>query len=129
MLGSMEIKVDSDLNGENPQFTLTCTSIGGPATYVTWTRDSVVVTGGNITLLNDAVNENYTHTLTVTERLPGFYNCTVANGLPSMSSRTLLVEGCREPFLFKNFTCVFLHCIHYSCRCSIDVTSFSRWST
>ena len=96
MLGSMEIEVDSDLNGENPQFTLTCTSIGGPATYVTWTRDAVVVTEGNITVLNDAVTANYIHTLTVTKRLSGFYNCTVANGLPSMSSRTLLVEGCRE---------------------------------
>ena len=38
--------VDSDLNGESPQFTLTCTSTGGPATTVTWTRDSETVSGG-----------------------------------------------------------------------------------
>ena len=38
------LTVDSDLNGPSPQFTLTCISTGGPATTVTWTRDSVTVT-------------------------------------------------------------------------------------
>ena len=32
------------LNGANPQFTLACISTGGPATTVTWTRDSTTVT-------------------------------------------------------------------------------------
>ena len=35
--------VDFDLNGASPQFTLTCISTGGPATTVTWTRDSDTV--------------------------------------------------------------------------------------
>ena len=34
------LTVDSELNGASPQFTLTCISTGGPATTVTWTRDS-----------------------------------------------------------------------------------------
>ena len=35
MLRRMQLTVDSDLNGESPQFTLTCISTGGPATTVT----------------------------------------------------------------------------------------------
>ena len=38
--------VNSDLNGASPQFTLTCISTGGPATTVTWTRNSELVTQG-----------------------------------------------------------------------------------
>ena len=36
----MTSTVNYDLNGDSPQFTLTCISTGGPATTVTWTRDS-----------------------------------------------------------------------------------------
>ena len=32
--GGMTLTEDSDLNGESPQLTLTCTSTGGPATTV-----------------------------------------------------------------------------------------------
>ena len=42
---------DSDLNGASPQFTLTPISTGGPATNVTWTRDSNTVTEGTETVL------------------------------------------------------------------------------
>ena len=37
------------------QFTLTCISTGGPATTVTWTRDSDTVTEGTETVLDDPV--------------------------------------------------------------------------
>ena len=60
----------SDLNGACPQLTLTCISTGGPATTLTWTRNSTTVTQGTHT-----VTAQYTHTLTVTGRLPGLYNC------------------------------------------------------
>ena len=83
----------SDLNGASPQFTLTCISTGGPATTVTWTRDSVTVTEGNETLLNDPVTAQYTHNLTVTGRLRGLYTCTVANDKPSQDSAQLNVLG------------------------------------
>ena len=82
----MTFTVDSDLNGANPQFTLTCISTGGPATALTWTRDSDTVTEGTETLLDYGVTAQYTHTLTVTERLGGLYACTVANDKPSNDS-------------------------------------------
>ena len=78
------LTVDSDLDGPSPQFTLTCISTGGPATTVTWTRDSVTVTEGTETVLNDPETANYTHTLT--GRLGGLYTCTVANNKPSSDS-------------------------------------------
>ena len=84
---------DSDLNGATPQFTLTCTSTGGPATTVTWTRDSVTVTEGTETVLDDPLTAQYTHTLTVTGRLEGLYTCTVANNKPSNNSADFNVQS------------------------------------
>ena len=74
----MRFIVDSDLSGESPQFTLTFNSTGGPATTVTWTRDSVIYEGGESVLV-DTETAQYTHTLTVTGILPGYYECTVSN--------------------------------------------------
>ena len=73
--------------------TLTCISTGGPATTVTWTRDSVTITEGTERVLNDPVTAQYTHTLTVTEILLGLYTCTVANDKPSNASATITVPG------------------------------------
>ena len=84
---------DSDLNGATPQFTLTCISTGGPATTVTWTRDSVTAIGNEMTVLDNAETAQYTHTLTVTERLGGLYKCTVENDKPSMASASFVVHG------------------------------------
>ena len=89
----MTLTVDSDLNGPSPQFTLTCISTGGPATTVTWTRDSVNVTEGTETVLDDPVTAKYTHTLTVTGRLGGLYTCTVANDMPSEDSANINFQG------------------------------------
>ena len=80
-----------DRNGPNPQFTLTCISTGGPATTVTWTRDSITVTEGTETVLNNAMTAQYTHTLTVTTG--GEYTCTVSNNKPSSYSASITVEG------------------------------------
>ena len=91
--GGVGFTVDSDLNGASPQFTLTCISTGGPATTVTWTRDSDTVTEGNETVLDDRVTAQYTHTLTVTGRLGGLYTCTVANDKPSEDSAQLNIQG------------------------------------
>ena len=90
--GGMTFTVHSDLDGESPQFTLTCTSTGGPATTVTWTRDSETVSGG-MTVLDDSVTAQYTHTLTVTGRLGGQYQCTVSNSKPSHVSSSFVVQG------------------------------------
>ena len=91
--GDITFTVVSDLNGASPQFTLTCISTGGPATTVTWTRDSDNVTEGNETVLDDRETAQYTHTLNVTENFGGVYKCTVANDKPSEACATYTVEG------------------------------------
>ena len=87
------LTVNSDLNGDSPQFTLTCISTGGPATTVTWTRDSVTVTEGTETVLDDPETAQYTHTLTVTGRFGGIYTCIVANNKPSTASADIFLDG------------------------------------
>ena len=87
--GNVTLTVDSDLIGGN----FTCISTGGPATIVTWTRDSGEVVGDTETVLNDPVTAQYTHTLNVTEILVGLYTCTVANDKPSNDSATITVPG------------------------------------
>ena len=82
---------NNDLTGPSPQFTLTCNSTGGPATTVTWTRDSVTVTEGTETVLDDPVTAQYTHTLTGSTA--GVYTCTVANNKPSNDSAQIIVKG------------------------------------
>ena len=88
----LTLTVDSDLNGASPQFTLTCISTGGPATTVTWTRDSVTVSEVTETVLDDPVTAQYTHTLTVTGLVLGLYTCTVANDRPSNDSASISVQ-------------------------------------
>ena len=88
------LTVDSDLNRPSHQFTLTCISTGGPATTVTWTRDSATVTEGTETVLDDPVTAQYTHTLTGTTA--GLYTCTVANNKPSTDSAQIIIHGIAE---------------------------------
>ena len=92
-LHDVTLNVDSDLIGASPQFTLTCTSIKGPAATVTWTRDSTTVTEGNETVLNNPVTAQYTHTLTVTGRQPGLYKCVVRSNKPSTKSKSFIIQG------------------------------------
>ena len=87
------LTVDSDLSGTSPQFTLTCISTGGPATTVTWTRDSGTVTEGTESVLDDRETAQYTHTLTVAGRLGGLYTCTVANDKPSEAGSNITIQG------------------------------------
>ena len=78
----------------SPQFTLTCISTGGPATTVTWTRDSQTVVGERRSEVVNGVTAEYTHTLTVTGRLPGLYTCTVTNDVtPAGASASITVQG------------------------------------
>ena len=82
------ISISGDIMFNPDQRTLTCISTGGPATTVSWTRDSTtVITERTETVLNDAVTANYTHTLTVTTW--GTYTCTVANSKPSDASANI----------------------------------------
>ena len=103
----VEDEIEFSLNSEpvvtSPQFTLTCVSTGGPATTVTWTRDLTVLEDNDTylqkTVLDNAENATYTHTLTVTERLGGDYQCTVSNNIPSEDATSITLEG--ELRLFK----------------------------
>ncbi|CAI8050551.1 Tyrosine-protein phosphatase Lar-like, partial [Geodia barretti] len=90
--GGVNFTLDSD-----DRFTLTCISTGGPATTVTWTRDSTTVTQGTQTVLNDPETAQYTHTLTVAGRLGGLYTCTVSNGKPSSASASITLQDPQPP--------------------------------
>ena len=82
------ISISGDIMFDHDQRTLTCISTGGPATTVSWTRDSTtVITEGTETVLNDSVTAQYTHTLTVTTG--GEYTCTVSNDKPSSASANI----------------------------------------
>ena len=75
-------------------FILKCTSTGGPATTVTWTRDSVTVTEGNLTVVTDTeAPYTSTHRLRVTERLEGLYTCSVYNPVSNITFAALHVVG------------------------------------
>ena len=86
------------------QGTLTCISTGGPATTVTWTRDSTTVTQGTQTVLNDPETAQYTHTLTVTAF--GAYKCTVSNAKQSSASASITLGIHPIPLRYNqsNFT-------------------------
>ncbi|CAI8021976.1 Down syndrome cell adhesion molecule homolog, partial [Geodia barretti] len=85
--GNVTFVLDSNPNEATPQFRLCCTSTGGPATSVTWSRDSETLSKGTETVLNDATTAQYTHTLTVTGKLEGLYACSVANEISNDSAR------------------------------------------
>ena len=80
------------------QFTLTCTSTGGPATSVTWTRDGVTVPYDSTHVLTQTVvnarrTARYRNTLTVTGVEGGRYQCTVSNVLSTVQSAVLSGDG------------------------------------
>ena len=93
----IQVAVDNYTSGNA---TLTCVSTGGPATTVIWTRDSEEVEGG-ITVLDDADNATYTHTLTLRENLGGLYQCNVSNNKPSEGSASIRAKGTSMKNIFQ----------------------------
>ena len=87
----------------NVQFTLTCISTGGPATTVTWTRDSIPLSSG-VTLLVDQSLARYTHTLAASEQ--GLYRCQVSNDKPSIATAQILVKGNQIRYVHTH-TCMY----------------------
>ena len=75
------------------KFLLTCISTGGPATTVTWTRDSVSAVGLVDTDVVDGVTGTSNNTLLVTGRMEGLYTCTVSNRVSNESSASLTIAG------------------------------------
>ena len=95
---SLSFELTSELDSTTPTFTLTCTSTGGPVTTITWMRDGEVLTESSYYnntswMLLHPENVTYTHTLRVTGRMVGEYECTVTNIRTPSSSRNLTVEG------------------------------------
>ena len=88
LFGDMRIT----LNITDNSFTLICITIGGPATTVTWTRDSTTVTEGTETVLDNGTLSQFTHTLLVPERKTGLYRCIIANSVSKVSAQ-LNVKG------------------------------------
>lgn len=87
------LTVDSDLNGDFPQFTITCVSTGGPVGCVIWRRHKELISNPitTSTLINP-IQGLYMHNLTVNERLGGSYSCSVANDKPASEYEGIFVE-------------------------------------
>ena len=81
------ITISEDVTFDPDLRTLICISTGGPATNVTWTRNSTTVTEGTETVLNDPVTAQYTHTLIVNAW--GAYTCNVTNNKPSFATASI----------------------------------------
>ena len=99
------VSISGGVTFDSSQLTLTCISTGGPATTITWTRDSTTVTQGNMTVLNDPVTAQYTHTLAVTAL--GTYTCNVSNAkLPNSTAKytrfkNFHVHTCRPHYILR----------------------------
>ena len=101
----VRITINSDFKSPISQFTLTCYSTGGVATTVSWSRDYEDVSGEMQSVLSDPSDSSYIHTLTVTGRLGGLYQCTVANNKPSQAEKSYFVQGVNY-FVFTTCTCM-----------------------
>lgn len=93
-----EVTFQLNTDPVTPVFTLTCTSSGGPVTTVSWRRDGIILSDDNtysITsrVLTDAKIATFNHTLTVTGRLLGQYQCSVSNCRTSSRSTKSLTVG------------------------------------
>ena len=101
---------------------LTCTSTGGPATNVTWTRgsdeDNLVPVSDNtsVSMLVNATTAQYIHTLNVSgTQLPAVYGCSVSNNKPS-SANAIAILGI-------TYFCLSIIIVFITCNVFIGVTS------
>ena len=84
-----DLEITMESNGTNIRLNITYISTGEPATNVTWTRfpNNATVTEGieTVSVLDDRVTAQYTHTLTATESSSSLfkYQCEVSNNKPS----------------------------------------------
>jgi len=109
--GAINFQLDTEPNTDRPVFTLTCTSTGGPATTVSWTRDSNAVTANDDQIIitswvTDAVGAIYVHTLRVTGRQEGSYSCSVSNSRTSPAAISTLQIAGKEPGISNESSCI-----------------------
>lgn len=91
----------TDLNYEESSLTLICTSTGGPATTVTWTKDGASLAAADtyqqsqtITDMLTATYENRLSIITRSDSVSGDYACTVQNSNSIASSpQSISVTG------------------------------------
>ena len=79
-----------EISEQGFNFTITCTT-NGPATYVNWTRDGVLVTEGTRTWLQNPKDVKYKHQLTGS--FGGVYKCTLINKLENLTSEDITIQG------------------------------------
>ena len=87
--------LDSEVNEDPPEFTLTCVSKGGPATRVVWRRDGKEITENSTYSTSQIIVDTssttvYNNTLRVRGREGGVYRCNVSNS-QSLSLRVTAV--------------------------------------
>ena len=102
--GPLQFSLQTTPTADPPVFTLTCVSTGGPATTVNWTRDGAAATGVTSQTVVDQEAITYNNTLTVTGRLLGDYQCSVANdrtAQPAIASLTVAGECDLDVCLWK----------------------------
>ena len=89
--------LDSKVNEDPPEFTITCVSKGGPATLVVWSRNGEVITENSTYSTSQIIVDTssitvYNNTLRVRGREGGVYRCTANNSQSVMpATRTLTV--------------------------------------
>ena len=97
--GEMTFQLDTDPTTDPPVFTFTTTSTGVPGPGVSWRRDGKLLSDDSTHSITSQVTNSgtatFTHTLTVTGRLVGKYQCNMFNSRTPFSSLT--VVG-RTPF-------------------------------
>ena len=90
----------TEMDYDKSSLTLTCTSTGGPATTVTWTKDGAPLTdkatyqqSQTITDTLTATYENRLSIITRSDSVSGDYACTVQNSNSEASSPEISVTG------------------------------------
>lgn len=78
---SIVFSLQSDPFADTPKFTLTCTSTGGPTTYVIWTQDGVDTGAGPRIppTVDDQQNATYRNAWIPIPARPGSYQCNISN--------------------------------------------------
>ena len=99
--GAINFQLDTEPDTDPPVFTLTCTSTGGPATTVSWTRGSDTLISNRDHTITSRVTETetatYVHTLRVTGSREGSYACSVSNSRTSPAAVSTLAVAGKEP--------------------------------
>ena len=89
--GKISFQLDTELNANPPVFTLTCTSTGGPATTVTWTKGTTTLSDGTSQIVTDTVTGRYENILRVAMMDAGTYVCSVSNSRSSATANLTVV--------------------------------------